>query len=135
DHDIPVDERYIVEGDFWEHEAYHAAKRLLNLEPLPTAIFASSDLTALGAMVAIREHGLSIPEDISIIGFDDIPESAYVHPKLTTVRQPLVKMGRTAVQQLLETLDNLDRPAGQIVLETELIIRDSCQLPRSLMNE
>ncbi len=130
DHNIPIDERYIVEGDFWEPEAYHAANRLLNLDPLPTAIFASSDLTALGAMVAIRERGLSIPEDISIIGFDDIPEAAYVHPKLTTVRQPLVQMGRTAVQQLLETLDYPDRPTGQMVLDTELIIRDSCQPPR-----
>lgn len=135
DHNIPIDERYIVEGDFWEHEAYQATKRLLNLDPLPTAIFASNDLTALGAMVAIREHGLQIPEDISIIGFDDIPEAAFVHPKLTTVRQPLVKMGRAAVQQLFETLDNLDRPSGQIVLDTELIIRDSCQPPRSMTNE
>jgi LacI family transcriptional regulator len=132
DHNIPVIEDYIVEGDFWEKEAYIATNKLLSLDPLPTAIFASNDLTALGAMVSIREHGLSIPEDISIIGFDDIPQAAYVHPTLTTVRQPLVQMGRAAVNLLLETLDNSDLPPRQVMLDTELIIRDSCQPPRSI---
>lgn len=131
DHNIPVIEQYIVAGDFWEKEAYLATNRLLSLDPLPTAIFASNDLTALGAMISIREHGLSIPRDISIIGFDDIPQAAYVHPRLTTVRQPLQQMGRVAVKLLFETFDNPDRPQRQVMLDTELIIRDSCQPPKS----
>jgi LacI family transcriptional regulator len=131
DHNLPVIDDYVVEGDFWEKEAYIATNRLLSLDPMPTAIFASNDLTALGAMVSIREHGLLIPEDISIIGFDDIPQAGYIHPTLTTVRQPLEQMGRVAVNLLFETLDNPDRPPRQVMLDTELIIRGSCQPPKS----
>lgn len=127
DHHIPIREDYIIEGDFWQRKAYEITSRLLQLEDPPTAIFAANDLTAFGAMEAIRHAGLSIPEDISIIGFDDVPQSLITYPKLTTVRQSLDKMGRVAVQLLIEQIENRDRPPRRITLATELIERESCR--------
>ena len=77
-------------------------------------------------MDAVREYGLRIPEDISIIGFDDIPQASLVYPKLTTVRQPLAQMGQVAVKMLLERIENQSRPPQRVALATQLVIRDSC---------
>ena len=129
DHQIPVDETYVVLGNFWEQEGYQATQKLLQHPQPPAAIFASNDLSAFGAMAAVRDNGLSIPEDVSIVGFDDLPQAAYVHPKLTTVRQPLEQMGRTAVRLLMEKLDHPDRYPKHVTLATELILRESCQPP------
>jgi LacI family transcriptional regulator len=129
DHNIPLRDEYIVPGDFTTQVGYEGAQALLALEDIPTAIFATNDLSALGAMDAIREHDLRIPKDISIIGFDDIPAAAVVYPKLSTVRQPLVQMGHEAVMELLARLENPDHEARQIMLETQLVIRDSCDVP------
>src|SRR5262245_34617392 len=96
----------------------------------PTAIIASNDLSAFGAMDAIRQRGLRIPEDISIVGFDDIAQSSIVYPKLTTVRQPLDQMGRVAVKMLLEHIEDSERNPRRVTLATRLIIRDSCQPPK-----
>ena len=82
-------------------------------------------------MEAVREHALRVPEDVSVLGFDDIPQAAHVHPALTTVRQPLEQMGRVAAQMLLDFLNNPDARPRRIELPTELIIRDSCQAPLS----
>jgi LacI family transcriptional regulator, galactose operon repressor len=127
DHNVPLVDELIVEGDYWHPGGYAAAQRFLDLPQIPSAIFASNDLEAIGAMEAIRERGLQIPEDISIIGFDDIPQVSIVYPKLTTVRQPLEQMGRLAARLLLEQIENPDRPPRRITLATQLIIRDSCR--------
>jgi len=127
DHGIAFNPEYVVEGDFWKKEAYQAATRLLALENRPTAIFAANDLSAMGAMNALRDHNLSIPKDMSVIGFDDIAQAVLANPRLTTVRQPLEQMGRSAVELLLEQMNQPDCPKRQIILATELIIRDSCQ--------
>lgn len=127
DHDIPFDLDLVVQGDFWQPMGYQAASKLLDLDHPPTAIFASNDLSAFGAMQAVHERGLRIPEDVSVIGFDDIPQASLVHPKLTTVRQPLDEMGRVAVRMLLEQLENPSQPARRVTLSTQLIVRDSCQ--------
>ncbi|GAB4515257.1 MAG: substrate-binding domain-containing protein [Anaerolineae bacterium] len=118
---------YVVRGDFWEIEAYRATQELLALPNRPTAIFAANDLTAMGAMNALRDHHLSVPEDMSIIGFDDISSAALTNPRLTTVRQPLEQMGRSAVELLLEQIRNPERPKRRVTLATELIVRGSCQ--------
>ncbi len=124
---IPFREELVGEGDFQQQTGYEIAKRLLqSVDPLPTAIFASNDLSAFGAMDAARECGLRIPDDISIIGFDDIPQASLVFPKLTTVRQPLVEMGQVAVKMLMERIEDQTRPPQQVALATQLIIRDSC---------
>jgi LacI family transcriptional regulator, galactose operon repressor len=127
DCDIPVREELVIKGDFQQQTGYETAKSLLqSVDPPPTAIFASNDMSAFGAMDAARECGFCIPDNISIIGFDDIPQASLVYPKLTTVRQPLEQMGQVAVKMLLERIENPSRPPQRVTLPTQLIIRDSC---------
>lgn len=126
-HDIEVDERLIIEAGFDLGDGFKSAQQLLSLDKRPTAIFASNDLSAFGVMDAIRDKGLSIPEDISIIGFDDIPQASVTYPKLTTVKQPLAQMGREAVKLLLEQIEQPEKPVRRVTLATALIKRDSCQ--------
>jgi LacI family transcriptional regulator len=129
-HHLPIENSLIFEGDFHQPSGYEGANTFLNLSSPPTAIFASNDVMAMGAIEAVRVHGLRIPEDMSILGFDDIPQVANLHPRLTTVRQPLEQMGRVAVQMLLDILKDPQKPASRIELPTELVVRDSCQAPR-----
>lgn len=127
DHDIPINNSYILNGDFYQGLGYERTTELLALDDRPTAIFAANDLTALGIIEAVRHHGLNIPQDMSIIGFDDIPQALITYPKLTTMRQSLKQMGRVAVKLLLEQLENPDKPNRRITLSTELIERETCQ--------
>jgi LacI family transcriptional regulator len=127
DCNIPFSEELTVEGDYQQQTGFEITKKLLqSVDPPPTAIFASNDLSAFGAMDAVREYGLHIPDDISIIGFDDIPQASFVYPKLATVRQPLELMGQVAVKLLLEQIEDQSRPPQRVALETQLVIRDSC---------
>ncbi len=130
DHNITVNNNLIVEGDFRQPTGYQTTKALLKCSPRPTAIFACNDAMAFGAIEAIREQGLGVPHDISVIGFDDILQSEFIHPPLTTVRQPLRQMGRVAAHTLLEHIKDPDRPTRHIELATHLIIRDSCKSPK-----
>jgi LacI family transcriptional regulator len=117
----------IASGGFGYREALEAMKQLLELRPAPTAVLAFPDITAIGAMAAIHSSGFRIPEDISIMGFDDIPVSAYVHPPLSTVAMPISEMGRRAAQKLLDRINSGDSnwQAEKIILPTQLIIRGS----------
>jgi LacI family transcriptional regulator len=92
----------------------------------PDAIFAASDTMAIGAMRASLEAGLRIPEDIAFIGFDDLPIAALAPVKLTTVRQPVVQLGSKAVEVLIDMIENGINPPRHIILETEVVIRESC---------
>jgi LacI family transcriptional regulator len=127
---IMIDESLIAEGDFHPTGGYKAAQKLLEQRPRPSAIFASNDLSAFGAMDAIRHAGLEIPKDISVIGFDDIPQASTAYPKLTTVRQPLSEIGQTAVKLLLGQIEQPNRTPQQVTLETQLVKRDSCKTIR-----
>ncbi|HEV8194056.1 MAG TPA: substrate-binding domain-containing protein, partial [Ktedonobacterales bacterium] len=129
DADLPVDSTLIREGDFLQPRAFTCASELLALAQPPTAIFASNDVSAFGTMEAIHNRGLRIPEDISVMGFDDIPQTAQVHPTLTTVRQPLAEMGRAAAQLLFTYINEPDASVKRIELPTTLSIRESCQSP------
>lgn len=129
-HHIPEDSQLIYEGTFFQPDGYAGGSALLDLKDPPTAIFACNDVMAMGAMDAIRERALRIPEDVSIVGFDDIPQSAMVRPALTTVRQPLEQMGRLATQMLIDQLKNPEKEIGRIELPTELIVRDSTLSPK-----
>jgi LacI family transcriptional regulator len=129
-HHIPFSEELVRQSTFQQLDGYKSAMELLTLPEPPTAIFASNDVMAFGVMDAIRETGQRIPEDVSVIGFDDIPQAAIIHPALTTVRQPLRNMGSVAAQMLLDLLKHPDIPAKRIELPTGLVIRDSCQPPR-----
>lgn len=124
---ITFDPALVREGDFVQLDGYRGAHELLELPERPTAIFASNDVMAFGVMDAVREAGLRIPSDVSIIGFDDIPQASHVRPNLTTIRQPLEQMGRTATQMLLQQIANRAAEPVRIELNTELIVRDSCR--------
>lgn len=134
-HHLPANPALVQNGEFHIPEAYAAALSLLALPDPPTAIFASNDHMALAAIEALRENGLRVPEDMSVVGFDGIPQAAQVHPPLTTVSQPLAVMGRVATQMLLDQLSDPGKPARRIELPTELIIRGSCQAPRGSQPE
>ncbi len=134
DHGITIDPNLVCEGDFLQPQGYHCTQQLLSLATPPTALFVSNDVMAFGAMEAARERGLHIPADLSIIGFDDIPQAAHVHPALTTVRQPLEEMGRSAANLLLKYIAHPLAEVERIELPTELIIRESCQAPRTLIS-
>jgi LacI family transcriptional regulator len=128
---IPEDPKLIYEGTFFQPDGFTGALKLLDLPDPPTAIFASNDVMAMGVMDAIRHKGLRVPDDVSVIGFDDIPQASLIRPALTTIRQPLEKMGRVATQILLESLSQPQRKIGRIELPTEIIVRDSCQASRT----
>jgi len=98
----------------------------LNLEKKPTAIFAYNDFMAIGAMRACFEMGLSVPGEISIVGFDDIPQAAYTCPALTTVRQPKLEMGRRGAELLFNLIEgNMGEGVSPPLLDIELIVRES----------
>lgn len=122
--DRSMDESLIVEGDFTEAEGYSAMKKLL--EAKPDAVFAASDIMAIGGMRAVREAGLRIPEDVAFVGFDDLPLATLVDPQLTTVHQPIYQLGFKAVELLISLIENGVTPARRVILDTELVIRGSC---------
>ena len=105
---------------------YEATKRLLGARRKFTALFAFNDISAMGAIRALRERGLRVPQDVSVVGFDDIQSAAYQNPALTTVRQPLRKMGRTAAETLLRRISRArSEEDGETMVEPELIVRDT----------
>ena len=118
-----------IASDFQIEGGIEAAGRLLDAPERPTAIFGFNDNLAIGAMHAARARGLRIPEDISIVGFDDIEWAEHVTPALTTVRQPLAEMGRMAVSLLTRLLDNQSFEALHVELATRFIVRASTQRP------
>lgn len=122
---VEADPDLVRWGDFHVTGGYEHGLRLLQRADRPTAIFAGSDYQCLGVMRAVRELGLSIPEDVSVVGYDDIPLAQWLGPSLTTVRQPLREMAGTATQMVL-SLAAGERPANlRIDLATELVVRES----------
>jgi DNA-binding LacI/PurR family transcriptional regulator len=104
---------------------YRVTKELISRKHCFTALFAYNDISAIGAIRAIREAGLRVPQDISVIGFDDIREAGYQTPSLTTVRQPLRKMGEIAAKTLMERIEGRKDYPGAIAVEPELVVRES----------
>jgi len=107
---------------------YPFAKELLARKKPFTALFAYNDISAIGAIRAIQEQGLRVPQDISVMGFDDIPGAAFHSPSLTTVRQPLSRMGEVAAQSLLERIEGRKEYPSEIAIEPELVIRESTSI-------
>ena len=120
---LTPDPALIVEADFTEEGGYVAMQRLLPQSP--NAVFVASDAMAIGAMRALREAGLRVPDDIAIAGFDDIPMSARMEPTLTTVRQPIQRMGSLAAETLIDMISHPHPQPRRIILPTELVIRES----------
>lgn len=125
DSGLPFDEALVAPGDFSILSGIAATRRLMQGAEAPSAIFASNDEMAFGAIRAARDAGLKVPQDLSVIGFDDIRFSAYVDPPLTTIRQPGLEIGRTAMTMLLAILRDAKLPQRRVVLPTELVARAS----------
>jgi len=124
---IPIEEKLIVEGDFTEGSGRAAAQELLSRDP--SAVFAASDMMALGALKTARVAGFQVPQDVALVGFDDVPAASVIEPALTTVRQPIERLGSMAVEVLLSILESGQddsSPIHRVVLPTELVVRESC---------
>jgi LacI family transcriptional regulator len=122
---IPFNPEYMVETGYKEAEGYKAMSKMLRLPDRPTAVFAANDLLAMGAMLAINEKGLRVPEDISVVGFDDIWVAERITPALTTVKVSLYEMGRLAMDILFNKMKGFPLEQERIVLESSLVIRHS----------
>jgi LacI family xylobiose transport system transcriptional regulator len=127
---LPINPDWIHFGDFHVVGGHDRALELLDLAEPPTAIFAGSDLQALGAMDAIRSRGLRVPKDVSVIGYDDIPLARWLTPRLTTVHQPLRLMGEEASRLVIGWADNPPDSTPRMDLATSLVVRDSTAPPR-----
>ncbi|GBD08205.1 Catabolite control protein A [Candidatus Thermoflexus japonica] len=125
---IPPDPAWVVEGNGRPEAGEWGIQRLLEAPVRPTAVFCYNDMTAIGALRAARVAGLRVPEDLSIIGFDDILFAAYTEPPLTTIAQPKYEMGRTAMSMLLRLLQG-ERVSPQLQLPCRLVERASCGPP------
>jgi LacI family transcriptional regulator, repressor for deo operon, udp, cdd, tsx, nupC, and nupG len=127
---LPFDPGLVVEGDFSMQSGADAMERLLQLESPPTAVFAGNDEMAFGAVKAARSHGLSVPEDLSMAGFDDQTTAAFYNPPLTTIHTPCRELGRRSTQELIEHIAGRE-VSEEVVLPTQLVVRDSTAAPRS----
>jgi LacI family transcriptional regulator, galactose operon repressor len=126
---IRGDEALVYQGDFYHESGFAGGEKFLALEDAPTAIFASSDQMAYGVYEAVRQRGLRIPDDISVVGFDDLPEARWSSPPLTTVRQPLVEMGMLAARTLLRLVRHEEIETMRFELATQLLLRESTAPP------
>jgi LacI family transcriptional regulator len=124
---IPLDPELIQAGDYTTGTGMICAQKLLNLPDPPTAIFAANDQSAIGVIKAAQEAGLRVPDDLSLVGFDNIPEAVYVNPGLTTVEQSIDKMGYVATEMLVSLIQGESLDSNLYEMHTHLIIRDSCR--------
>jgi LacI family xylobiose transport system transcriptional regulator len=128
---LPFDPTLVRAGDFHHEAGYSAGLELLRLADRPTAVFTGNDLQALGLYEAARELGLRIPDDVSVVGFDDLPVARWVGPPLTTIRQPLSEMAATAARMVIDLARGRTPAASRVELATRLVERSSTAPPRS----
>ena len=121
-------DEYVAYGDFYFEAGQEAARRLLALDEPPTAIFAASDMMAIGAVRAAFAGGLTVPDDLSVVGFDDMQIAEHVHPPLTTVAQDKAGLGAAAAEALLRQVDGAEAPEA-VTLPVELVVRRSTSAP------
>jgi LacI family transcriptional regulator len=121
---LPVDQALIVEGNFSHSAGYLGAKQLV--EQHVDAIFAANDITARGVLQALHETHIRVPDDIALIGFDDLPTASQLSPRLTTVRHPVQEKGQMAASILLDLIEDPGSGPRQVTLPTQLIVRESC---------
>ncbi len=127
DRGLLFDPLLVVEREYSLMEGKEAMRRLLSLPEPPTAVFAASDVLAMGALAGAREQGVRVPEDVSLVGYDDIDFAAYCNPPLTTVRVPAYEMGRLAVKVLVNLIRGREISPQRYLLDTDLIVRASCR--------
>lgn len=123
--ELELNENFVLNGDFTEQSGYEAIKNFMeNSDDVPTAFFAANDEMAIGAIRALKEKGLEVPKDISIVGFDDILAASYIEPKLTTIRRPMYELGSFSAHMLFNLIKR-NIKGSNITLDVELVIRDS----------
>jgi LacI family transcriptional regulator len=127
---VPVEPLLMQPGSFQAKAGYASANALLDVPEPPTAIFAGNDLQAMGVYRALYERGLRVPDDMSVVGFDDVPLVALLTPALTTVRQPVREMGALATRMLLRIVAGETLESARVELTTSLMVRESCAPPR-----
>ena len=136
---IPVKEEYLIPGLFTEEGGYHAVQELLQLKNRPTAMIGGNNLTTMGAYKALVDYKVSIPEEVSLAGFDDFPFAAHLQPPVTVIKRPNTNMGRIAAELLLERVSKVRKAKTSqprsIVMPTQLCIRESCTQISSLKNK
>lgn len=125
DYNVPVDKSLVIEVDFSTQGGYQAGMRLLRRSNRPTAIFARADRLALGVLRAAHDLKLSLPQDLSVVGYGDEPDARYWSPALTTIRQPQFEMGTQAAELLFERINNRGLPPRQTIFQPRLIERES----------
>ncbi|MDI7247029.1 MAG: LacI family DNA-binding transcriptional regulator [Bacillota bacterium] len=129
---VEVVAEYVREGDFRTKSGYELAKHLMSLPVPPTAIFGGNNLMTMGIFEALRDMGIAVPDQVSLVGFDDFLLGAYLSPPLTVVDRPMSDMGRIAAELLISRIENRDQTAvRKVVLPTALRIRQSCREPQS----
>jgi LacI family transcriptional regulator len=125
-HGVSFNDRLVAQGDFSEDGGYRGVQELLRARTRFTALFAANDLSAIGAMTALREHGMNVPDEVSVVGFDDIHVASYTSPKLTTVRQPIYDMGRAAAKLLIDaSRKKVSLKDNTTIFDAELVVRES----------
>ena len=129
-HQLPFSPDWVLNGDFSTEGGYKAAEMLIHQPHRPTAIFCAGDLMAIGAMQAIRDAGLEVGADLSVIGFDDIAAASLVTPSLTTIRQDRRQIGQLAAKHLVAMIDNPNCVPPVVTVPTELVVRSSVKSPR-----
>lgn len=129
-HNQPINPAYIIEGDYSRRSARVGTEKLLELKDPPTAIFVASDEMALEVIAVVMEKGLKVPDDISVIGFDDNPAALYGPVGLTTIKQPLFQVAEESVKTLHQIVIGKKKPPIQIVWKPELVVRESCNPPK-----
>ena len=120
------DVQWEVPGDFTESGGYSAVETLLARQPRPTAIFAANDSMAIGALCALRDAGVVVPDEMAVVGFDDIPIARYTSPPLTSVHVPIIQLGEQATERLVHALTTERRASRCQTLPTTLVVRRSC---------
>jgi LacI family transcriptional regulator len=127
---VAIEDNLVVEGDWTAESGEQGLRQLLEQRPDIDAVFICNDQMALGALQAAHQRGVRVPEDLALVGFDDIPESAYFYPPLSTVRQDMVELGRRAVRELGRMIETSQKDEAviepkTISLQPELIVRES----------
>ena len=130
---ITMNPNYCIQGRFSFEDGSKAVRQLLSLPEPPTAIFCHNDAMAIGAIQEAKKLGLRVPQDLSVVGFDDIHFAQYCDPPLTTISQPRYEIGRQAMLMMLDLLRGHDVRAGSRLLETQLVVRDSVAPPEKLL--
>jgi LacI family transcriptional regulator len=125
-YDVRYDHDLVRQGNFDEESGYAAVKELLALDAAPTAVFIASDVVAMGALRALQEEGVAVPQDLAIVGFDDITAARFITPALTTVHVPTFGLGWSVAELLIQIVEQHPPEETQVQLDTKLIVRESC---------